>query len=126
MKKALTCLLFLIFSIYKVKGQIYKGIASFYSDKFNGRLTASGNVFSNKKMTAASNLIPLKSVVKVTNIKNNKHIFVYINDRMNKNSTRLIDLTKKAAKELNFMKEGITLVRVEIFYFPSYFEELKL
>ncbi len=70
------------------------GIASFYHAKFSGKKTASGDIFSNQKMTGASNHFRLGEWVKVTNVHNGKIVYVLINDRMAKNSARLIDLTR--------------------------------
>lgn len=93
------------------------GIASFYHPKFVGRKTANGEVFSNDKFTAASNFFKLGSYVKVTNTRNGKFIYVKINDRMG-HPSRVIDLTQKAAKALDFIDRG--LVKVEIMEVPRH------
>lgn len=90
------------------------GTASFYANKFEGRLTANGEVFSQKKMTAACNTISLNTWVKVTNLRNKKHVVVKITDRMHKDNKRLIDLSKTAASQLGYTGHGLTKVRVEI------------
>lgn len=90
------------------------GIASFYAEKFNGRKTANGNIFSSLKYTAACNVLPLGTWVKVTNIKNNKSVIVFINDRLHPKNNRLIDLSNKAARELGYISSGITKVKVEV------------
>ena len=92
---------------------IKKGIASFYHDKFEGRKTATGEIFDNDKFTAASNTLKLGSYVKVTNVSNGQIIYVRVNDRMNKSNQRLIDLASVAAKKLKFEKNGIAKVKVE-------------
>lgn len=89
------------------------GIASFYHEKFVGRQTATGEIFSNEEYTAASNFFKLGTYVKVTNTKNGKHIFVKINDRMG-HPTRVIDLTERAARDLDFHKRGIVKVEIEV------------
>ncbi|OSZ81810.1 hypothetical protein CAP35_00645 [Chitinophagaceae bacterium IBVUCB1] len=90
-----------------------KGIASYYHDKFTGRKTANGEVFTNDKFTAASNKLKLGSYVKVTNLSNGEVVYVKINDRMAASNKRLIDLASIAAKRLNFHQKGITKVKVE-------------
>lgn len=90
------------------------GTSSYYAKKFEGRKTASGQKFSNKKLTAAHKTLPFGTKVKVTNIKNNKTVIVTINDRLPKNSKRMIDLSQQAAKELDFIREGKTKVEIEI------------
>lgn len=90
------------------------GMASFYADKFNGRPTASGEIFSQNKLTCACNVIPLGTWVKVTNLFNGKFVIVRVNDRLHPKMRRLVDLSKKAAKELGFINSGLGKVKVEI------------
>lgn len=97
-------------SIQKTKTS--KGLASFYASKFNGRKTSSGEKFHNNKLTAAHKTLKLGTYVKVRNLKNDSTVVVKINDRLPKRSKRTIDLTQKAAKQLNFMKAGITKVEI--------------
>ena len=97
-------------------GKPIKGTASYYSKKFEGRKTATGTTFRHSKMTAASNHFKLNTLVRVTNLKNNKSVIVLINDRMHhkmKKKGRVVDLTKNAAIELDFIKSGLTKVRVQ-------------
>jgi rare lipoprotein A len=117
--KTLQLILFLIFlSISQVvssqNDSLPKGRASYYAKKFEGRKTASGAKFSNKEMTAAHKTLPFGTKVKVTNISNDKSVIVIINDRLPKKSKRMIDLSQAAAKELGFIKAGITMVKIEI------------
>ena len=90
-----------------------RGIASFYGTRFDGQLTASGDIFDSGEMTAASNTLPLNTYVKVTNLKNGKWVVVRVNDRMAKHNKRLIDLTKGAARKLKFIRSGLARVMVE-------------
>ncbi len=104
------------FDSFTIKGKPVKGMASYYSKKFEGRKTATGTIFRHSKLTGASNQFPLNSLVRVTNLKNNKSIIVLINDRMHKKMKkkgRVVDLTRNAAKELDFVKTGITRVMVQ-------------
>lgn len=89
------------------------GIASFYDNKFEGRLTSNGEVFTQKKLTAASNTLPLNCWVKVTNLKNNRSVIVRITDRMHPKNKRLIDLSRSAASKLAYIGKGLTRVKVE-------------
>jgi len=98
----------------KAIDNVKKGIASFYHDKFEGRRTATGDIFDNDTFTAASNKLKLGSYVKVTNVSNGEVVYVKINDRMAKSNTRLIDLASVAAKKLDFHRKGITKVKVEV------------
>ena len=94
--------------------QILYGLASYYSDKFNGRKTASGEVFSQKKLTAACNQLPLGTRIKVTNIKNGDTVIVKVNDRLHPKMKRVVDLSKAAAKKIGLTTAGITKVKVEV------------
>ena len=99
--------------VEKVIDNAVKGIASFYQDKFEGRKTATSEVFDNDKYTAASNKLKLGTYVKVTNLSNGEVVYVRINDRMAKSNTRVIDLASVAAKKLNFHEKGVAKVKVE-------------
>jgi rare lipoprotein A len=90
------------------------GIASFYHDKFDGRPTANGEIFSQKKLTAAHNRLPMGTWVQVTNLKNKKTVIVRINDRMHRNNPRLVDLSSAAAAELGIGPDNLLKVKVEV------------
>lgn len=90
------------------------GIASFYAKKFEGRRCSSGEIFHNDSLTAAHKSLAFGTLVKVTNLKNDSVVTVKINDRLPKKSKRKIDLTRRAAKQLNFIPAGLTKVRIEI------------
>src|SRR5664279_1228591 len=84
------------------KEKIHYGTASFYANKFEGRKTATGEIFTQKKLSGASNILPLNHWVRVTNTRNNLFVVLRINDRMYKNNKRLIDLSKAAARKLRY------------------------
>ena len=92
---------------------VQTGKASYYANKFQGRQTSSGEIFKQNKYTAAHKTLPFGSIVKVVNMENDSIVYVKINDRLPKSSTRLIDLTLKAADELNFIRKGLAKVTVE-------------
>lgn len=98
----------------KGKAKIQYGIASYYSNKFNGRKTANGEIFNQQKFTAAHNSLPLGTYVRVTNLRNKRAVIVKINDRLHARNKRLIDLTKAAAQKLGFVKAGLTRVKLEV------------
>jgi rare lipoprotein A len=98
----------------KKSSKIHYGTASFYANKFEGRKTANGEIFSQKKMTAACNIISLNTWVRVTNMHNKREAVVKITDRMHKDNKRLIDLSHIAAKKLGYTGNGLTKVKVEI------------
>lgn len=114
---AITFILLLSNSLF---GQIKEfGIASFYADKFEGRITASGEIFEQAKLTAAHRTLPFGAIVKVVNVDNNKSIEVRINDRGPFVDNRVIDLTRSAAKALGFDAKGVANVRLEVINIPS-------
>ena len=130
MKQILACLIFLSFLILpthetRAQGSLrvqissknipdaLYGTASYYANKFEGRLTANGEVFSQQKMTAACNVLPLGTWVKVTNLHNGHSVIVKINDRLHYKNKRLVDLSKIAAKKMGYMGGGLTKVKVE-------------
>jgi rare lipoprotein A len=90
------------------------GVASFYASKFNGRKTCSGQRFSNDSLTAAHKKLKIGTYVMVRNLKNDSTVVVRINDRLPKSSKRCIDLTQRAAKQLNFMRAGLTRVEITV------------
>lgn len=103
----------MIFKPQKVKRVIY-GTASFYANKFGGRKTASGEIFSQKKLTCACNVLPLGTWIKVTNMRNGRSVVVKTNDRIHPKVRRVVDLTRAAADKLGFIARGLTRVKVEV------------
>jgi rare lipoprotein A len=103
----------------KETANVEYGTASFYHDKFNGRQTANGELFSQKKLTAAHNSLPLGTWVKVTNLKNDKTVIVRINDRLHRYNPRLLDLSLAAATELGIKGDSLIRVKVEIIEKPK-------
>jgi len=89
------------------------GVASFYSSRFQGRRTASGEVYDETKMTAAHNKLKFGTRIKVTNLRNGKSVIVRVNDRMHARNARLVDVSRAAAIQLGFIKRGLTRVKVE-------------
>lgn len=91
-----------------------EGLASFYSDKFNGRVTANGEIYKMYGLTAAHNSFPFNTLIRVTNLKNNKSIIVRVNDRMPLHPERLIDLSYGAAILLDMVNDGVVKVKLDI------------
>ena len=92
------------------------GIASFYSTNLDSTLTATGEVFLNRKYTAASNIYKLNSIVRVTNLRNGRSVLVRINDRMHANMLRkgrIIDLSQAASKRIKIKSIGLERVVVD-------------
>jgi len=96
-----------------VKTGLKTGMASWYHDKFHGRKTANGDIFSQKKLTCASNLYALGTWLKITNLVNGRSVLVRVNDRMSVKMKRVVDLSKAAAQTIGIEKAGVGKVSVE-------------
>lgn len=102
-------------SLANLKTKLYKKNveASHYSDKLNGRRTASGQVFSNKKYTAAHKTLKFGTKVKVTNLANKKSVVVIINDRGPHTRKREIDMAKRPFLDISH-NNGRSPLRVSL------------
>jgi rare lipoprotein A len=92
--------------------QIQEGIASFYSKRFHGRKTSSGEKFDMNALTAAHKFLPFGTLIRVTRIDNGVYVMVKINDRLPQSSKRTIDLSFQAAQDLNMVRMGLCQVRL--------------
>ncbi len=95
------------------------GVASYYSDKYQGQKTSSGEIFDQDKLTAAHPSYSMGTIVRVKNLKNRKTVVVKINDRMTNQNGRIIDLSKSAARKLDMITEGIAKVQVDVLKWGS-------
>lgn len=91
-----------------------EGVASFYSDRFQGATTASGEPFDQQALTAAHPSLPLGSKVLVTRPDTGQEVEVLINDRGPFVNGRIIDLSKRAARELGMIRRGVAPVMVTL------------
>ncbi len=90
------------------------GYASWYGGKFQGRQTASGEIFDTDKLTAAHRTLPFNTIVRVTNLKNDRSVVVRVNDRGPFVQGRIIDLSRAAAQSLDMIKDGTAPVQLDI------------
>ena len=90
------------------------GKASYYSDKFQNRKTASGERYQHDLKTAAHKKLPFGSLVQVTNLKNGKSVVVKINDRGPFVKGRVIDLSKSAFDHIGDTSRGLIGVKIEV------------
>ena len=92
-----------------------EGIASYYAEPYNGRRTASGEIFDTyNAMTAAHKTLPFNTVVRVKNLTNGDEVDVRINDRGPFIKGRVIDLSLLAAKEIGLDRAGIAPVKLKV------------
>lgn len=87
-------------------------IASWYGPKFDGKLTANGEIYDQMAYTAAHKTLPFGTLLKVTNPLNKKSVIVRINDRGPYIEGRNIDLSKGTAEALGMLEDGV--IQVEI------------
>lgn len=115
--KGASCASFVLFALFQFQNTADAealtfeqcGEASWYS---LGGTTASGEPADKNGLTAAHRTLPFGTMVEVTNLKNNKTVTVRINDRGPYAKKRIIDLTLGAAKEIDFVNDGVAQVKV--------------
>ena len=105
------CLLFCVIFAFAagVAAQVAEpqiGYASFYSDRFQGKKTASGDTYDGSKLTASHKTLPFGTIVLVTNLSNNKRVKVKINDRGPFVNGRITDLSLAAAQQIGLVAAG--------------------
>ncbi len=102
------------FTPHEQPGYDRKGKASWYGEAFHRRMTSNGEYFDMATLTAAHATLPLPSYAKVTNLENGKTVVVRINDRGPFVSTRILDVSKRAADALGYRNQGTANVRVQL------------
>lgn len=95
------------------------GVASWYGDHWQGRLTAGGKPFDDRKLTAAHRTLPLNTRVRVTNLETGRSVEVTITDRGPYVDGRVIDLSAAAAKRIGMVKEGLVPVQITTVAVPD-------
>ncbi|MEP6943276.1 MAG: septal ring lytic transglycosylase RlpA family protein [Betaproteobacteria bacterium] len=89
-----------------------EGLASVYAEHFNGKRTASGDVYDSKLATAAHRTLAFGTSVRVTNLANGKSVIVRVNDRGPHVAGRIVDLSGSAGAALGL--KGVTRVKLEV------------
>ncbi len=111
--------------VYEVLGKRYvvmdsgsgfkqRGVASWYGKKFHNKMTSMQEPYDMYAMTAAHKTLPLPSYVRVRNLSNDKTVVVRVNDRGPFVDNRIIDLSYSAALRLNMVRDGTSLVEIEV------------
>lgn len=90
------------------------GVASFYADQYDGKITYGGDVYDMFGLSAAHPSYQMGTVIRVTNLYNDKSVIIRINDKMPFRPDRIIDLSLGCAKELDMVNIGIQEVKVEV------------
>lgn len=111
------CIIFSTMSVAQdrdAEGHLIQGKASYYAKKFQGRKTASGELFNNRDLTAAHRTLPFNSYVNVVNKINNRNVIVRVNDRGPFARGRVIDLSESAARKIGGYHRGLVPVHLEV------------
>lgn len=87
---------------------------SYYANKFNGKKTASGEVYRHSKMTAAHKTLSFGTEVEIINIENSKKVIVTVNDRGPLKAGRALDLSQGAFKKIGNLNDGILKVKYKV------------
>lgn len=98
------------------QGQMIKGNASYYADKFHGQRTASGEIYNKDSMTCAHLKYPFGTILKVRNPLNDRTVYVRVTDRGPYHKHRVIDLSRAAARELGIIQAGFSMVEITPFH----------
>ncbi|HVS16020.1 MAG TPA: septal ring lytic transglycosylase RlpA family protein [Thermoanaerobaculia bacterium] len=96
-----------------------RGKASWYGSQFQGRPTASGEVFDVHRVSAAHRTLPFGTVVRVRNLDNGREVEVRINDRGPFVRGRVLDLSRAAAEDLDMLVSGVAEVRLWVVAWPD-------
>lgn len=101
------------------EGYRERGIASWYGPDFHGKPTSGGEIYDMHALTAAHKTLPIPTWVEVTNLANKRSVIVKVNDRGPFVDDRLIDLSFRAAQELDMIRTGTALVQVRALGAPA-------
>jgi peptidoglycan lytic transglycosylase len=94
------------------------GVASWYGQECQGNPTASGTIFNMNALTCAHRELPLGTKVMVTNLLNHRTLDLKVTDRGPVPHSRILDVSMGAAKQLGFLRAGLTPVRIQVLSYP--------
>lgn len=90
------------------------GLASYYAHRYNGRPTASGEPYDENSLTAAHRTLPFGTRIRVTSLANGRSVDLRVNDRGPFVEGRIVDVSWRAAQELDFVAAGLVKVRLQV------------
>lgn len=90
------------------------GKASYYSDKFQGRKTSSGELYNRELLTCAHKTLKFGTLIRVTRLDNGLSVVARVNDRGPKREGHVVDLSYTAAVQIDLIKAGVLQVKVEV------------
>lgn len=94
----------------------FKGNASYYSDRLHGRTMSNGERYNKDSMTCAHLTLPLGTMLKVRNPLNGREVIVKVTDRGPHTKRFIIDLSRAAARELDIIQAGFSLVEITVYH----------
>jgi rare lipoprotein A len=110
----LVCFSWILINAYNPTWSEEFGKANLYADSLHGRKTSSGEKYDKTELTAAHKSLPFGTKVKVTRLDNKKSVIVRINDRGPFKEGYIIELSRRAAEEIDLDRDGSASVRVEV------------
>ena len=96
-----------------------KGLGSYYANKFAGRATASGTIYRPNEMTAAHLTLPFGTLIRVTNTRNGRSVDVTVTDRGPHTKGYIVDVSRRAAVQLDIIEAGVVPVVVTVLKRPA-------
>ncbi len=96
------------------EGTRQEGMASWYGAPYHGRTTASGERYDREGLTAAHRSLPFGTRIRVTNLANGRSLILRVTDRGPFKPDRILDVSRRAARELDFLGPGTAPVRLEV------------
>lgn len=90
------------------------GKAGYYANSLHGRKTASGEKYDKNELTCAHKTLAFGTKVRVTRLDTKQSVIVRVNDRGPYKAGFIVDLSRKAAEELDLIKAGFARVKVEV------------
>lgn len=99
--------------------KVWYGTASWYGPTFQGRATASGELYDMTASTAAHPSLPFGSMVRLINPRTGRSAVVRINDRGPFVAGRDIDVSYQVAERLRIIDHGVVRLRMELLQLPK-------
>jgi len=93
---------------------LFRGMASYYGNEFNGRKTANGERYDQNELSGAHRTLPFGTMVRVRNTANDRSVVVRINDRGPWKESRILDVSFAAAQELDMTRAGTVPVEITV------------
>ncbi len=100
-------------TLSSAEGFVEEGTASWYGDDFDGKPTASGEIYDQDAATCAHKILPLQTRIRVTNLRNGRSVVLRVIDRGPFVAHRVVDLSRTGARRLGIENSGITRVRIQ-------------